>query len=161
MSKKHSLIISPFIVIFFILFCTVFTGCGQSPYPQGFPKIYPCEITVTQEGTPLEGATVTALTEDDNLAKWPVGGTTDASGKANLTTMGKFKGVPAGTYTILISKTEVSGPADTSDSVSVQSVPAGREAPQGHRHHRGPGDLQQRHPPESGLRGPQQGGEPL
>jgi len=78
-------------------------GCGGEKKPEGFPPLYPVTLHVTQEGKPLEGASVTLAAPDGSLP-WVVGGTTDADGKVKLKTQGKYDGAPAGKYNVQISK---------------------------------------------------------
>ena len=74
-------------------------GCGQK-LPPGMPRLNPCLITVNMEGKPVENVTVRLLSEDQ--LNWGCSGITDASGKATIVTDGKYKGVPAGTYKVLL-----------------------------------------------------------
>ena len=80
------------------------TGCWGEPRPAGMPKLYPASIVVTQEGTPLEGASVLLFPEDSANSQWGPGGTTDASGVAVLRTNGKYPGAPLGSYKVAVSK---------------------------------------------------------
>ncbi|GHT11815.1 hypothetical protein FACS1894170_05860 [Planctomycetales bacterium] len=72
--------------------------------PPGMPPLYPTTIVITQDGTPLAGATVVAVSEDFASTPYPSGGTTDKSGEVVLKTNGKFSGIPAGKYIITVSK---------------------------------------------------------
>ena len=67
------------------------------------PPIYPCTISVTQEGKPFGGAIVRLYSSD---VKFHVSGTTDASGTAVMLTHGEFKGAPEGTYKVVFVKEE-------------------------------------------------------
>lgn len=78
------------------------SGCSKSALPEGFPKLYPCEITVNQDGAPLEGATVTLMPKDPANV-YSSSGVTDASGKAVLKTYG-HAGAPLGTSAIVVTK---------------------------------------------------------
>jgi len=66
-----------------ILVTAALVGCGGEKKPVGFPPIYPVTLHVTQEGKPLEGASV-ALVAPDGSVPWVVGGTTDADGNVKL-----------------------------------------------------------------------------
>jgi len=97
--------------IIHILFIAVLAfqiGCGNDPgRPQDLPKLYPVNITVTQEGNPLEGATVTLKSKE--AVKYAVcSGTTNAAGVAVLLTYG-YAGAPLGQYAVMIDKTGVEG----------------------------------------------------
>jgi len=102
-------------------------GCGGEKRPDGFPPIYPVTIHVTQEGEPLEGASV-ALVAPDGSVPWVVGGTTGADGKVKLRTHGQFDGAPAGKYNVQISKTVYEGydeymaSMNQNDTAAAQSI---------------------------------------
>jgi hypothetical protein len=81
------------------------TGCGEQ-LPDGMPKLYPALITVTQEGEPLEEATVMLIPEDSALMQWGPSGITDESGIAEMKTNAKYKGAPLGKYTVTVMKRE-------------------------------------------------------
>jgi len=103
-----------------IVFSFTWTGCNSGPaLPPDLPKLSPCVITVTQDGAPLDGAMVSLLSMDGNQ-QWFPGGRTDASGKVELFTNGRYKGVPHGKYKIVITKTETDpstlGPAPDKDA---------------------------------------------
>lgn len=83
-------------------------GCGKSNLPPDLPKLVPCKITVTQEGSPLENAKVFLQPEDGS--KWNATGNTNAQGETVLMTHGMYNGVPEGKYKVLISKTESTNP---------------------------------------------------
>lgn len=84
-----------------------FPGCsGEGPRPAGMPKLYPCTITITQEGTPLDAALISLIADDPELSKWASGGSTDNNGKCDLYLRGKFRGVPAGKFKVTVSKLE-------------------------------------------------------
>jgi hypothetical protein len=83
--------------------CVIFfSGCGNSTSPSDLPKLYSCKITLTQEGKPLEGATVTMVSKTPS--KYGVSSaTTNVSGTAVMRTY-SFDGVPVGEYGITIEK---------------------------------------------------------
>ena len=90
-------------------FLLTLSGCHKN-VPKGFPKIYPCKITLTQEGTPAEGVRVYLLSKGEKCP-WSIGGVTDASGVAVLKTHGQYVGAPKGTFAIVLEKTETEGNA--------------------------------------------------
>lgn len=96
----------PALLILLLLAISLLSGCGGEKKPKDMPNLFPCSITLTQEKTPLEGATVMAVSEDPQMARWPITGITDAVGSISLVTYGKFNGVPEGDYTLLIIKEE-------------------------------------------------------
>jgi len=61
---------------------------------------------VTYKGKPLEGASVMFIAKDAR----PAQGTTDASGRYELTTSDLGDGAAAGEHTVIISKTEIVPP---------------------------------------------------
>jgi len=83
-----------------LLFAT--SGCGEK-YPEGMPKLVKVSLTFTQEGQPLQGATVSLFSEDPNF-QWAVGGSTDNSGVAVLKTHGSYAGAPEGRFKICVRK---------------------------------------------------------
>ncbi len=94
----------PMTVLFFaVLICL---GCSKAKRPEGMPKLFPCSITVTQENEPLKNAFVSFESSDPTLAKWPITGTTNADGEAIMNTYGKYSGVPAGEYVVVLKKEE-------------------------------------------------------
>ena len=94
----------PFAIFLSVLLCCIllFTvGCGDGrPKPKDMPPLYPCTLTFTQEGVPLEGARITLYSD----SKWGTGGTTDDKGEVKLVTQGYYDGVPEGTYKITVHK---------------------------------------------------------
>jgi len=82
------------------------TGCGKDSRPSDLPRLFPCAITITQEGNPLNGATVSLEPIDEANAKYRASSVTDDSGKAVVTTYG-FDGVPAGRYKVCVWKTVI------------------------------------------------------
>ena len=101
---KNKITICRFLVLgSFIL---TLTGCGPG-IPKDMPKVYPCKITITKGGSPVEGASVllVASSYPDSFA---VAGRTDASGVAEIqSALGAYtsSGAPAGEATLVISKT--------------------------------------------------------
>lgn len=79
-------------------------SCSNSP--KDYPKVYPCTITVTKEGTPISGCELTLIpsTGGSQLA---IGAVTDSKGVASFqTALGKYAqtGVPDGTWKVLVKK---------------------------------------------------------
>ena len=84
------------------------TGCGGQKKPPGMPDLFPCKITITQEGTPLEGATVTLFPKTGGSNGWNTVGLTNANGVAEMKTQVDFKGAPVGEYVVRVTKTDIS-----------------------------------------------------
>ncbi|MDR2114847.1 MAG: hypothetical protein LBP87_00545, partial [Planctomycetaceae bacterium] len=61
---------------------------------------------ITQDQTPLEGANVSLHSVTSGTQEWVSGGRTDANGVAEIRTNGRYDGVPAGKFKVLITKTE-------------------------------------------------------
>ena len=83
---------------------SLFMGCGGERRPDGMPRLYPASIQIMQEGTPLDGATVTLVSEDAELGRWAPTGITDASGVAVMQTNGLYSGAPLGTFKVVVAK---------------------------------------------------------
>ena len=91
------------ILIVAALVLSVFSGCGGPQRPDGLPTLYPCELTITQSGNPLEGASV-RLVRETGTNDWAITGRTDANGVVKIFTH-DFAGAPEGTFKVLVSKT--------------------------------------------------------
>ena len=103
--------------IFFLLVSFLVTsGCGGQQRPADLPKLYPCTITVSQDGKPLGDALVKLISTDPNF-KWAVFAQINASGTGKVYTQGLYAGAPEGEYKVVISKeeetAETTGPAVT------------------------------------------------
>ncbi|QEG38224.1 carboxypeptidase-like regulatory domain-containing protein [Roseimaritima ulvae] len=84
-----------------VLACAM-VGCGGG---SGFPDPAPVEGSVSYKGKPVEGATVTFLAAGDGAGR-SASGTTDASGKFQLTTFSTNDGALPGEYNVTIAKSE-------------------------------------------------------
>jgi hypothetical protein len=85
---------------------TSIIGCqSNGEIPADLPKLIPCKITITQEGLPLEGASVT-LRLVGGTQQWYPNGQTDTFGSIDFYTNGRYKGVPVGKYKIVVTKFE-------------------------------------------------------
>ena len=93
----------PFTLSLFLAFVTAF-GCSQAP--DGFPKVVPCTITVTDNGQPVSAASVMI----DTVPATPslsVAAETNDQGKAVMFTfLGDYSasGVPVGKLVLTIFK---------------------------------------------------------
>ena len=65
------------------------------------PKLHATSVTITMNGTNLEGAAVSLHAPDSN---WAIGATTNSSGVAVIKTHGNYPGAPEGEYTVCVSK---------------------------------------------------------
>lgn len=107
-----SLSISGFLAIG--LASAVFAGCSSEELPVGMPSLQPVRVTIMQEGTPLEGASVQLMPEEASNT-WASGGSTDAMGIVEIMTMGKYNGAPAGKYKVIVDKIMSDGPLEVVD----------------------------------------------
>lgn len=82
----------------------VAAGCQDLPVPDDLPPLLPVTILVMQDAQPLSEATVVLASPDFH---WSVGGVTDAAGVAVLWTSGRYRGAPAGSYRVTVTKDEV------------------------------------------------------
>ncbi len=82
----------------------VLCGCGPD-LPEGMPPLTPCELTVTQGGAPLVGATIVFIPVE-GTSQWNVVSITNETGIAAIKTNGQYDGAPAGNYKILVTKIE-------------------------------------------------------
>jgi hypothetical protein len=89
------------IVSMMLLVCFSISGC-QEKLPKGMPPLYPCTITLIQDGKPLEHASVFFHASEENF--WSLAGTSNIQGVIEMTTNGPYKGVPAGVYKITVEK---------------------------------------------------------
>lgn len=91
-----------------------FIGCGpKNSRPADLPEdMTPCKITITQEGKPLEGASVSL--EYDTPVKYSTSGSTDASGVATMMTYG-FAGAQIGTAKVLVTKLVTEGASEAEE----------------------------------------------
>ena len=93
----------------------VASGCGGKKKPADLPPLYPCEITVIQDGKPLEGATV-SLNADGTSLRFTVAAKTDKVGVAKIKTDIDWLGAPVGKYKVCIRKV-VAPATDTSEEI--------------------------------------------
>ena len=100
-------------------------GCG--PAGDDGPMRVPAAVTITHNGSPVDGANVTFVPKGDGPAAY---GITDASGKAQLGTLGENDGAVPGDYQVMVQKTETAGSGAKADSNEVGSMPAGADAMQ-------------------------------
>ena len=82
------------------------SGCGGgAKLPDGMPTPQPTLITITQGGSPLQGASV-ALIPVDSSNQWNAGAATDEKGIAAVLTSGQYLGAVPGKYKVIITKRE-------------------------------------------------------
>lgn len=102
-----------FLVVAFVL--VTLGGCKKDNRPEDLPPLFPCVVTITQEGVPLEGAAVSFAAVDGSNAKYRAVGTTNAEGKATMKTY-SFEGSPTGKFKVAVRKLVVEEGATTTNS---------------------------------------------
>ena len=111
---------------FFLCVLMLFVvGCGGPKKPDGMPALHKTTLTLTQDGAPLAGASV-SLVPVTGAMLWPAGGITDAKGTVNIRTMTQFDGAPEGSYKITVIKTEEE---KTGEVVKMSEVDGGATVP--------------------------------
>lgn len=100
----------------------VAVGCGQ-PLPEGAQPTRPITAIVNYNGAPVEGATVTFISQGENPAS--AVGRTDAQGKAAMRTYNEGDGAVLAKHKVMISKIELPPAAQTAPVESDDYVPPG------------------------------------
>ena len=97
-----------------VLILAAFLGCGpKNTRPADLPDdMTPCAITITQEGTPVAGATVDL--EYSTPVKYRTSGTTDEKGVATMMTYG-FAGAQQGEAKALVRKVVTEGASEAEE----------------------------------------------
>jgi hypothetical protein len=99
-------------------------GCGK---PANMPKLFPCQITVTDGGTPVGGVRV-SMADESSGESWSINGITDSSGVAKMsTTYTNYtaSGVPQGMFKIAIDKDPPNlPPQNVTDDMNEQQADA-------------------------------------
>jgi hypothetical protein len=94
-------------------------GCGGSEQQAQHPAVAPTAGTVTYNGSPVAGATVTLFSDTTKEKGWTLAAQTDAEGKFEIMSRfapgTEFKGAPAGDYTIVVTKFETPAAAAPKD----------------------------------------------
>ncbi|MCL2742621.1 MAG: hypothetical protein FWE67_02095 [Planctomycetaceae bacterium] len=93
-----------YIVLLLVSFLII-SGCGGPDRPSDLPKLYPCTISVTQDGKPLGDALVKLVSTEPNF-KWAVFAQIGTSGTGKVFTQGLYPGAPEGEYKVVVSKEE-------------------------------------------------------
>lgn len=90
----------------------VLSGCGSGE------SLIAVSGNVTLDGKPVEGATISFVTEDGKLT---FSGSSDASGNFSLQTGDKI-GAPAGSYKVLVTKSVYKLPTEAPDPNAMQKM---------------------------------------
>jgi hypothetical protein len=93
----------------YILILLIFiTGCKKN-IPADLPPLYPCEITVIQNGLPLDGATVILSYTNESRPtegqRWFPMGVSDENGIVLIRSNSLYDGAPKGVYKVTVQKT--------------------------------------------------------
>ena len=119
---KQYCVSSYFVALLLIGLVLCSFGCSRGPKrPDGFPKIYPTEITVNSASGPVEDAIVTLYPADGSRSQWSSGARTNAKGVARIKTHGQFDGAPEGKYKVVVKKTVAEGDAPPPMGVDAES----------------------------------------
>ncbi|MDR3232326.1 MAG: hypothetical protein LBT46_01430 [Planctomycetaceae bacterium] len=102
------------IIITLLIFVTLIAGCRDTSKPVDLPKLYPCTITITQEGVPLAGAMIELLPADGSSVKYRAVTVTGEDGKAAMATY-RHAGVPVGKFKVVVDKDDF-GAAKNADT---------------------------------------------
>lgn len=91
-------------VFLFILFSMILiTGCGEKR-PKGMPPLVPVQVHIAyDDGSPVSNALL-SFKPESGPRNWSVAATTDAEGNAEVRTHGRYKGMPAGNWKIVVQK---------------------------------------------------------
>lgn len=104
--KQYNCMLAGIVTCFTTLFFAPLIGCGTAQYPPDWPKLFPCKVTVTKSGAPLDGVQI-FMTRTSNHGSWAVGGTTDSNGVAVIETSwskAAQAGAPEGTFKVTLQK---------------------------------------------------------
>lgn len=104
---------------FLLLALLSFSGCSNEQKPADLPTLHPVELTVIQDGKPLEGATV-LLMPTGTSTRFSSSAVTDKSGVAAIKTDAKYPGAPEGKYKVCISKVVAPSAAHVDNSLSYE-----------------------------------------
>ena len=87
---------------YFVVACVVaaFTGSGCSNNPANYPEVASVVGTVTLDGNPLEGASITFAPQSGRSSS----GVTDSSGRYSLNYTGSIRGAMLGSHRVMIKK---------------------------------------------------------
>ena len=87
---------------YFVVACVVavFTGSGCSNNPANYPEVADVVGTVTLDGKPLEGASITFAPQSGRSSS----GVTDSSGRYSLNYTGSIRGAMLGSHRVMIKK---------------------------------------------------------
>ncbi|MDR0609361.1 MAG: carboxypeptidase-like regulatory domain-containing protein [Planctomycetaceae bacterium] len=91
------------IYITLFIFVSSIAGCGDKSRPSDLPPLYPCTVTITQDGKAIEEAMVMFEPVDSADVKYSAAAVTGADGNALMKTYG-FEGVPVGKYKVVVTK---------------------------------------------------------
>lgn len=85
------------------LLLTLGCGGGGVEKPDHIPDLASCTITITHNGSPVEGASVLLAPESGQFS---AAGITDSNGVAVVKTDGKYEGAVPGSYKVSVTKRE-------------------------------------------------------
>lgn len=89
-----------------ILAILVLLSAGCSKIPADMPRVYPCKITILNQGVPVSDAEVRLADENETKALW-CDGKTNSAGVATIRTVYGYHavpGVPEGTFRVAVDR---------------------------------------------------------
>jgi hypothetical protein len=92
----------------------ILPGCGGASRPTNRPETVPASGTVTYQGKPVAGATVTFVADSPASARGAVA-RTDESGQFKLTTFDAGDGAIPGNYRVTVAKMDATAVAENLD----------------------------------------------
>lgn len=116
-------------IILGIVLSVCLIGCQPNNRPADLPALYPCTITIVQEGVPLSGASISLVRIDTDTSvpsnsssesNWIPTGATNQSGTAVIYTNARYVGSPLGRFKVIVEKKQAGesklGPPPPEDS---------------------------------------------
>lgn len=86
-----------------IMLVGVFVGCS-SKLPDDMPALQPVKLTFKQGDRPLSNAEIMLFSLSSEDRRWGAGGIANEKGEVEPVTLGKYPGVSAGNYKIVVRK---------------------------------------------------------
>lgn len=92
------------LVLLVVVIISVRKTLAEGPLPPGMPHPVPCQIMVTQDGKPLEDATVIFYSVGSSRHGWSITGKSDKKGVARMKVQDTWSGAIPGEYNVTITK---------------------------------------------------------
>jgi hypothetical protein len=88
------------ITIILLISVTIIAGCKDNSKPVDLPKLYPCTVTIMQDGKPCAAAIIEFLPADSSV-KYHAVSLTGEDGRVSMSTYG-HSGVPVGKFKVIV-----------------------------------------------------------